>query len=353
MSPWQRTTKAVNLQQPDRVPKTAGFTPHIQRLFEEQTGAKDPAAYFGMEMRGVGFLEPKQQGDFSPYYPEGIPEGAYVTEYGTCHVPGGFYHFDRMRFPMRELTTIEELEAYPWPDFTPEYRSAHLEDDVKRVHDEGYYVIGGVGHIWENSWQLTGMEKLMLDFHDNPEFAAYILDRVTEDRCFMARRCAEAGCDQISLGDDVGMQHKLMMHPDTWRRWLKPRLAREIKAATDVNPDISVFYHSDGNIESIIEDLIEVGVTVLNPVQPECMDPVALKRHYGDRLAFWGTIGTQTTMPFGTPEDVRQWVKRMCETVGEGGGLVLAPTHVLEPDVPWHNIVAMFEAIVEYGVYRD
>ncbi|MFQ5808864.1 MAG: uroporphyrinogen decarboxylase family protein, partial [Armatimonadota bacterium] len=146
-----------------------------------------------------------------------------------------------------------------------------------------------------------------------------------------------------------GMQDRLMMHPDTWREWLKPRLGKVIQAARDVNPDVHVFYHSDGNIESIIEDLIEVGVTVLNPVQPECMDPVELKKQYGDRLAFWGTIGTQSTMPFGTADDVRAAVKHMCETVGDGGGLVLAPTHVLEPDVPWENVAAFFEAAEEYG----
>ena len=109
--------------------------------------------------------------------------------------------------------------------------------------------------------------------------------------------------------------------------------------------------HSDGVIDPIIPELIEIGVDILNPVQPECMDPVQLKREYGNELAFWGTIGTQTTMPFGTPEEVKAVVKERIETVGQGGGLLLAPTHVIEPDVPWENVVAFFEAVEEYGRY--
>ncbi|MFQ6098700.1 MAG: uroporphyrinogen decarboxylase family protein [Armatimonadota bacterium] len=351
MSPRERVQAACDRREPDKVPKTAGFTPAVLETFRRETGRDDPAAYFDIEMRGIGFRPAAEQPDFSEYYPEGVPDGARFTEYGTMHVPAHFWHFTGMRFPMTHLESVEELEAFPWPDFTAAYRHAHLEADAERLHAAGFWVNGSVGHIYETAWQMTGMERLLSDCILNLERSAYILDRIMEDRCFVARRVAEAGADMLSLGDDVGMQHKLMMHPDMWREWLKPRLAKVIRAGREVNPDIHVFYHSDGNIQDIIPDLIEVGVTVLNPIQPECMDPIRLKREYGDRLAFWGTIGTQTTMPFGTAEEVKATVREMCETVGEGGGLILAPTHVLEPDVPWENIVAFFEACEEYGRY--
>ena len=102
----------------------------------------------------------------------------------------------------------------------------------------------------------------------------------------------------------------------------------------EVNPKVLCYYHSDGDVREIIEDLIEIGVDILNPVQPECMDPIAVKEQYGLQVSFWGTIGTQTTMPFGTPEEVRNKTLEMKEKVGKGGGLVLAPTHLLEPEVP-------------------
>lgn len=107
-----------------------------------------------------------------------------------------------------------------------------------------------------------------------------------------------------------------------------------------------------GDIREIIPDLIEIGVEILNPIQPECMDPAELKRKYGFCLSFWGTIGIQTTLPFGTPDDVRREVKQRIETVGRGGGLLIAPTHVIEPEVPWENIIAFVEAVKEYGIYR-
>ena len=129
-------------------------------------------------------------------------------------------------------------------------------------------------------------------------------------------------------------------------------MQRAIAAAKKVKPDMLAFYHSDGDIRDIIPELIEIGVDVLNPVQPECMDPREVKARYGDRLSFWGTIGTQTTLPFGTPGQVRQAVREMIDTVGVGGGLVLAPTHLVEPEVPWENLLAFVDEARHYGIYR-
>ena len=167
----------------------------------------------------------------------------------------------------------------------------------------------------------------------------------------MAARYAEAGVDVIYYGEDIASQQDLLMSHDMWRRWLKPRLARAIASAKAVKPDLLFLYHSDGNVTRVVPELIEVGVDVLNPIQPECMDVVALKTQFGDRLAFNGGISVQQTMPWGTPDDVRREVKHLIETVGEGGGLMIAPAHTIEPEVPWENIVAFHEAVDEHGVY--
>ncbi|MEG1126885.1 MAG: uroporphyrinogen decarboxylase family protein, partial [Oscillospiraceae bacterium] len=116
-------------------------------------------------------------------------------------------------------------------------------------------------------------------------------------------------------------------------------------------PDVLAFYHSDGVIDEIIPDLIKIGVDILNPIQPECVNPIRLKELYGDKLSFWGTIGTQTTMPFGTENEVRENVRKMIETVGKGGGFCVAPTHLLEPEVPWVNINAFVSAVNDFGKY--
>lgn len=351
MTKQERVRTAMSRQQPDRVPKSAGFTPAIEEKFREMTGSDNAAEYFDYDSTAVGFGGPAQMPDFSPWYPDGLPEGTGLSEYGTAHKPGSFLHFWQLDYPLKRATTLRELEEFPWPDYSPASRHEHLEAQVADLHAQGWYVQGAVGHIWENCWQITSMEKLMMDFIEHPDQAAYVLDRVTENALFMARRFAEAGCDSLLCGDDIGMQHKLMFSPALWREWFKPRWAQVWKAAKEIKPDMQIWYHSDGNIVDVIPELIEIGLDILNPVQPECMDPEWLKAEYGDRLAFWGCVGTQTTLPFGTPEDVRQNVKWLIETVGKGGGLYLAPTHVIEPDVPWENIVAFFEAVNDYGRY--
>ena len=352
MSPRERVTTAMRREVPDRVPKEASFTPAIQQLFEQETGETDARAYFGMERRAVAFKGPETLPDFAPWYPDGVPEGTAFNEYGTGQAPSDFHHFTRKLYPLSDAKTLGDLEAFPWPDYTPAYRHEHLEESVAALHGEEWFVAGSLGHIWETAWQITRMENLMEAMVLSPDFAGYIFDRVTEDRVFMARRYAEAGCDMIHCGDDIGMQDRLMMSPEMWREWLKPRWAKVIRAAKEVNPDIFAWYHSDGDITAVIEDLIEIGFDILNPVQPECMDPAKLKRRYGDRLSFWGCIGTQTTMPFGNPDDVREAVRWTVEKVGYDGGLLIAPTHVLEPDVPWENVLALFEAVDQHGSYR-
>ena len=352
MSPRERVLTAIRREKPDRVPKECSFTPSHQEEFVRQTGATNAAEYFGFERRTLSFRGPEKLPDFTRFYPDGVPEGCSFSEYGTGRAPSDFFHFTSRLYPLAKTETVAELEEFPWPDYTPGWRHAHLEQAVADLHSDEWFVAGSIGHIWENAWQMPRMEKLMEKMLLDPPYAGYIFDRITEDRAFMATRYGQAGCDMIHCGDDIGMQDRMMMSPKMWREWLKPRWRRVIKAAKDENPEILAWYHSDGDVRPVIEDLIEIGFDILNPVQPECMDPAALKRQYGDRLSFWGCIGTQTTMPFGSPADVKAAVKWTVENVGCDGGLLIAPTHVLEPDVPWENVVALSEAVEEYGVYH-
>ena len=144
------------------------------------------------------------------------------------------------------------------------------------------------------------------------------------------------------------MQSSIMMSKELYCKYIKPRLKRVIDAAKAINPELIVFYHSCGHVTPFIPDLIEAGVDVLNPVQPESMNFEEVYREYGDRISFCGTLGTQTLMPFGTPEEIRETVFRYLDMVGEKGGLLICPTHVLEPEVPVENVVAYIEACKEY-----
>lgn len=354
MTPRDRVLAAMKRQVPDKVPREMAFTPPVLEEFHRRTGAREPADYFDFEVRHVGIAPTKKRSDFSSYLGP-LPPRAWVNEWGIGHVPGSVYHFEDYIHPLRDISSPRELEDYPFPDVTAEYRYEGLAERVADWHRRGYAVAGGIPHysgtLFECAWILRGMENLLADFLLHPELASVLLDWLTASGIESATRLARAGIDILTTGDDVGTQRGMMMSPALWRKWLKPRLAEIIAAAKAVNPDLLVFYHSDGNIEPLIPELIEIGVGILNPVQPECMDPARLKREYGNYLAFWGTIGTQTTMPLGTPEEVKAVVRERIETVGQGGGLLLAPTHVLEPDVPWENIVAFIEAVDEYGWY--
>ena len=390
LTPRERVVKALRRERPDKVPKDFECTPQIHKIVKEKTGSSDPLEYFGCEMRWVGWLPTKNKRDFSAYLGKPpSPFSAWVDrgllevrndrvgesssgeeidqsspfpwidqEWGVGHIPGTskdprYSHLSRFVYPLRNLKTVEELKDYPFSDYEADYRHRHLEEEVKRIHEKELCAAAGMQMtIFEVSWQLTGMDKLFIDFMENKPFASYLLDYITERRKFQIRRFAEAGVDHISLGDDIGTQKGMLMSPEMWREWFKERMRSIISEAKKINPEAIISYHSDGNIEEVIPDLIEIGIDVLNPVQPECMDPAKLKRKYGDRLAFWGTVGTQTTMPFGTPEEVKKVVRRRIETVGKNGGLLIAPTHALQPDVSWENILAFFEAVEKWGNYE-
>lgn len=350
MIPRDRFLAAIHREMPDKVPKHAEFTPKQLANLKARTGSDDPAEWFQYEAREVGFHPTNRKLDYG-LYPGCLPEGSTVSEWGVGEVPADLYHLTKMVHPMRGFCSVKEVESYPFPDYEAAYRHQDLEDRIAEVHERGLATVSEWTTIFEQAWYLRGMEALMFDFFDHPRLAAALLDRVTDICCFIVKRFAEAGVDLIRTGDDIGTQRGMMMGPDMWRTWLKPRLARLIDTVKGANAQVKVLYDSDGNFDAVIPDLIEIGVDVLCPVQPECNDPAWLKREYGRDLAFWGSIGVQSHLPFGTAEDVRQEVRRRMDTIGRGGGLVLAPSHVIPPEAPWENVLAFFEGVEAFGVY--
>jgi len=256
----------------------------------------------------------------------------------------------RMHHPLAGDAPLAEIEHHPFP--VPARSAAavaQLARDADGIRARGLAVMGGMAcTVWETAWYLRGMEDLMGDMMDDSPRAIVLLDRVTALACEQIRILAQAGCDLVKLGDDIGMQSTPMMNPALWRRWLKPRLAQVIAAGRAVKPDLLIFYHSCGYVLPFIEELIEIGVDILNPVQPECMAFAEVHAKFGDRLSFWSTIGTQTTLPFGTPAEVKAVVEKNLRICGAKGGIVIGPTHLVEPEVPWANLVALKEACAQF-----
>lgn len=338
----------------EKAPYSFSLCPSLQKTFHEIYGAD--ARYdevFGFSSCDVcdGILRPEDQ-DTSRFlrYFDNLKPGSTIDTYGVGHEPGSeaAKHMTYMRNPLKDCESVAEMSEYPFPDYTlADY--SHQKAQVEAIHARDLAACGSMQMtIWEAAWYIRGMEELMMDMLEEDPMADYILDRVTENSAFRAKKYAEAGCDMIFLGDDVGMQHTIMMSEHLYCDYLKPRMKKVIDAARAVNPNILVLYHTDGYVEPFIPHLIEAGIDVLNPVQPECMDFQKIHSEFGDRLSFNGTIGTQTTMPFETPDGVRRKVFENLEIAGDKGGLLPCPAHLLEPEVPWANVEAYVKACQEF-----
>ena len=284
------------------------------------------------------------------YKNKSFKPGTGIDIWGVAHEPGSeaAYHMTYMHHPMEDFDSVEQIMSYPLPFFRPEGLSLQTEQ-AKKLHEEGFAAMGSMQcTVWETAWYMRGMENLMCDMMEDSPMAEVLLDRVTGIAVQRAVSYVTAGADCLFLGDDIGTQRTIMMSEGLYADWLKPRLKKVIDAARAVNPDVVIFYHSCGHVTELIPQLIEAGVDVLDPVQPECMDFPSIHERFGDRLSFHGTIGTQSVMPFGTPEDIRRTVFENLDIAGRKGGLLVCPTHLLEPEVPVENVIAYIQACKDY-----
>jgi uroporphyrinogen decarboxylase len=255
--------------------------------------------------------------------------------------------------PLALARSLDDLRNFPFPDVQAPYHVEGLARQVQALHRRGLAAGGNLPHLggelFEAAWRLRGLENFLLDLLERPDWAHFLLERLTELACRNAETLATAGIDVLALDDDVGMPGTMIISPIMWRTFFKPRLARIIQAARTIKPKLPVLYHSDGYFEPIIADLIEIGVNAINPLQPEYMDAVRLRRQFGSQLVLWGTVGRQTTFSFATPAEIRQEVKKRVETLGRAG-LILCPAYDIdEPDIPWANIAAFLEAARDFG----
>jgi uroporphyrinogen decarboxylase len=275
----------------------------------------------------------------------------YVDDWGITwksvayDIPFGRGHYTEMvGHPLADDSAFDPFKP-------PDVSSPELYAEAERVIREfkaDYWNVGvAVTTIVETAWALRGLERTRTDFVENPELADRLLDIPFCYHLEAARELTELGVDMICVRDDVGAQDALVISPRMWRRFLRPRMANFIETIKSINPRLKVAYHSDGFILPIVENLIENGDNILNPIQPPSTDPTELKRRFGDRLSFWGTVDEQHTLPSGTQDDVAREVRERIATVGRGGGLIIGPTHHVQLDTPIENFWAMMKTIRE------
>ena len=347
MKPRERVEKTLNHEIPDRCPVAMGYTPEFySRLMHDLANNFEKNQSDEIKTIVKGDIRNVSVGWSTSYYLDTQP---YTDEWGVgwtvrpYETPFGTGHYTNISsHPLAEDSTIENYSP-PDPCRPELYQAA---EELVQDKKEDYWIVGQVHTtVFETAWALRGMEQMMRDLASDADLANHLLDIPYQYHLTAAKKLVEIGVDMIFLGDDIGGQHKMLLSPPMWRKFLKPLMTSFIEELKDINGEIKVAYHSDGYIEPIIPELIEIGINVLNPVQPASMDPAKIKQEYGEQLSFWGTIDEQHTLPFGTPEDVATEVKTRLDTVGFNGGLIIAPTHAVQLDTPLENFYALVDVV--------
>lgn len=354
VTPRDNILRTLRRQGFDSVPVDVVFCESQINDFEKRFGHRDYEAYFGLSHRSFE-MDVQRNYRYGPdlYKREELPDSTVFDEYGIGHSKGSAaaFHMTRMHHPLKGAD-LHEILDYPYPT-VPEGELLKLTKKVHALHANGLASFAFMQMtVWEASWYLRSMEELMVDMMLQDEKATALLDKITEFAISKATTYAQAGVDILSLGDDIGTQKTIMLDIELWQTWLKTRLEKVIKAARAINPGILIFYHSCGYITPFIDQLVEVGVDILNPIQPECMSFDEVHDKFGDRLSFWGTLGTQELLPFGTRDDVLKTTLSRLKKCGEKGGIVIGPTHMVEPEVPWENLTAILEGIEHFQQNR-
>jgi len=236
-----------------------------------------------------------------------------------------------------------DLDGYPWPDPSDEAILVTAGQTILR-HGADDFIVPNLGMcLFERAWSLRGFDTLLMDMLERTEWVEELLDRITEIQAALARRFVAAGVAGGYFGDDYGAQRAMLFSPRLWRRLMKPRLARLFAVFLDAG--LPVILHSDGDIRAILPDLVEIGLTTLNPVQPEVLDHAWLHREYGTKLSFYGGVSTQGVLPGGTVEEVRAAALACVRALApEGTGLVAGASHRMQSDIPARNVEAMLDA---------
>jgi uroporphyrinogen decarboxylase len=254
-------------------------------------------------------------------------------------------------WPLAGATSVQDLKQHPWPE--PDWWDFSALPHILAQLDgeQSYHIRFRIGSIFEIAWQLRGMEQFLMDLALDPAIPLYIMDRLTDVYVENTRRVLELAGDRVDITyfyDDVSTQDALMMSKRMWRKYIRPR--HEFLTAISHRYGKPVMYHCDGAIRSLIPELIDMGVDVLNPIQPDAagMELVPLKAEYGDRLAFHGGIDIREVLPHGTAAQVEAAVREVVDILGAGGGYILCSAHHIQPDTPVENVLAMHNIALRY-----
>ncbi len=381
LTPRERVLAAINHEEPDRVPIVIGASnatgikmPAYRRL-KQLLNYEAPERYIydwpelGTALVDEPILE-RLRADVRGVldrFPDFVyernrnrpPHSPFIDDWGSGQKEIEPEVWFPGIHPMADATTIEEIERYPWPDMDDPSRVAHVREQARRLREENRYAIMGTPWLlfpFERAHAMQGLDKFLYNMVKNRDFAKALLEKIASlCKQLMGHFLEEAAenIDIVKIGDDLGTQQSLMISPKMYRELLKP-IHADFVSFIKSRTKAKVFFHTDGDVFDLVDDFIEIGVDILNPIQTSAgkmANLAELKQRYGKNIVFCGAIDTHRILPHGTPEEVRQEVKRVIEILAPGGGYMVASVHTIMNDVPPENILAMVDAVEEFGYY--
>lgn len=345
LSPKQRVKLAAAHIQPDRPPIQIHLTPEVHAMLSSHFGGRPVEEALEVDFRSVAPAGgPKRR---APEPGSGIE---YYDDWGTGYArvrnPAGGEYLEATDLALARIETMDQVAVYPWPS-VDSYDFSAIPDQIERVKDYAVCVGGaGMPDIINSVGRGRGMEQVLIDIATHNEVGIAIIDKRVDFYYEYCRRCLEAGggkIDILQVGEDLGSQKGPTMSPECFASFFRPRIEKFFKLAHDYGA--LVMLHSCGSTRMLQPQLIDMGLDILDSVQPEPvgMDPVELKREFGDFLTYCGMISTQQTLPRGTVEECRAEARHRIDVIGKGGGYIFAPAHAIQPDTPLENILAIYE----------
>jgi uroporphyrinogen decarboxylase len=331
MTSRERVWAAIRHQQPDRVPYYFSFTQPAAHKLRQHFGTSDLDKCLDNDMVRFSTRRPGLLQELRPH--------VYRDEFGVI--------WDRtvdrdIGVPQSPPLKRRSLAGHCLPDPHDPVRTAGLPDFIGK-HPFRFRFVSYGFTFFERAWTLRGMPELMVDMLQAPEWVDELFEALLEFNLAALGDLLAYDVHGILFGDDWGHQQGLLFSPDLWRRFIKPRLATLI--STVKQSGLAAMIHSCGKVQELFPDLIEIGLDVFNPFQPDVMDVYEIKQLHGDRLAFYGGMSVQRTLPLGTVEEIRTETRRLMRDIGQGGGFIIAPSHHMPGDIPLENMLAFMEAV--------
>jgi uroporphyrinogen decarboxylase len=356
MNSRERVLTAFQHKAPDRVPFQFDLCKSLTKHFGKKLGLEPdwtPSYYEDLTFRiSSNEIRTKMGSDCivvggqvaKGFTPQIVSGDIKTNEFGMHMKPTQLY-VEVVKCPLDSVESKADAEAYQMPDAWAEGRVEKAKRDIDRFGKD-YFIIGDVElSLFELAWHLVGLEKYMVDMMSDEDWIDVINDKVENWTAGIAEQLVRAGVDALWFGEDLGTQVSMLISPEVWREKFRPRHERIIKKMKAINPDIIIIMHSDGAMAPLLDDFIEMGIEVYNPVQPNVphSDPQELKDKYGSRISSFGGIDQQALLPQGNIPAIEAEMKKRAKILGAGGGYLMAPAHIIQADVKPETVDAMLQ----------